>query len=110
MPKAAASKPSTKTRGKGTRAKKDPNAPKKPLSAFMLFSQAMRPKVKEENPDVTFGDTGKILGERWREMDDAEKAKWQKKSEEAKKTYEKVLKDYNVRKWQSIEERVGTRG
>lgn len=26
--------------------------------------------VKEENPDATFGEMGKLLGARWKEMDD----------------------------------------
>jgi hypothetical protein len=37
------------------KAKKDPNAPKRALSAFMLFSQEKRASVKKENPDATFG-------------------------------------------------------
>lgn len=40
---------------KAVKAKKDPNAPKRPLSAYMFFSQDQRPTVKEENPDATFG-------------------------------------------------------
>ncbi|KAJ3301687.1 Non-histone chromosomal protein 6 [Kappamyces sp. JEL0829] len=40
---------------KAARAKKDPNAPKKGLSAFMIFSQENRNKIKEENPEATFG-------------------------------------------------------
>lgn len=35
-------------------APQDPNAPKKPLSAFMAFSQEMRDQVKSENPDMEF--------------------------------------------------------
>ena len=53
MPKAAIKKSSPIK----TKAKKDPNAPKKPLSAFMFFSQENRQKVKDENPDATFGST-----------------------------------------------------
>ena len=33
-----------------------PNAPKRPMTAFMLFSNASRAKVKEENPGITFGE------------------------------------------------------
>ena len=40
---------------KKKRKKKDPNAPKRAKSAFMFFSMAMRPQIKEENPDATFG-------------------------------------------------------
>lgn len=45
--------------GKGKKApakkKKDPNAPKRGTTSFMFFSTEMRSKIKEENPDITFG-------------------------------------------------------
>ena len=34
---------------------KDPNAPKRFMSSYMYFSNEVRALVKEENPDVTFG-------------------------------------------------------
>lgn len=37
------------------KAKKDPNAPKRPLSAYMFYSQSARATVKEENPEASFG-------------------------------------------------------
>ena len=37
------------------KAKKDPNAPKRGLSAFMCFSVEARPKLKKEQPDLAFG-------------------------------------------------------
>ena len=42
----------------------------------MLFSKEMRPKVKEDHPDLTFGGIGKKLGELWRELDPDEKEKY----------------------------------
>ena len=50
---------------KGSRKKKDKNAPKRPKTGFMFFSQDMRSIVKQEKPDATFAETGKLLGERW---------------------------------------------
>ena len=41
---------------KAKRPKKDPNAPKRPMNAYMLFSNAMRAKVKAENPEFKMGD------------------------------------------------------
>jgi len=44
-----------KKKAKG-RAKKDPNAPKRPMNAYMLFANSVRAKVREENPDMGMGD------------------------------------------------------
>merc|ERR1712012_1406556 len=44
---------------------KDPNAPKKPLSAYFLFSQDERLKVKAEFPDYSITEVAKELGRRW---------------------------------------------
>lgn len=41
--------------GRKTKAKKDPAAPKRPLSAYMFFSQDWRERVKAENPEAGFG-------------------------------------------------------
>ena len=38
------------------KAKKDPNAPKRPSSSYLFYVNANRAKVKEENPDMAFGD------------------------------------------------------
>jgi hypothetical protein len=52
---------------------KDPNAPKKGLSAFMIFSSENRSRIKEENPGASFGELGKLLGQKWREMNEEDK-------------------------------------
>jgi len=35
---------------------KDPNKPKRAMSAFFLYSQAERPNVKINHPEASFGD------------------------------------------------------
>ncbi|THH08839.1 hypothetical protein EW145_g2444 [Phellinidium pouzarii] len=55
------------------KSKKDPNAPKRALSAYMFFSQDWRERIKVENPDAGFGEVGKLLGAKWKELDEAEK-------------------------------------
>ena len=44
-----------KKKGK-TKKKKDPNAPKGPMSSFMCFNVEIRPQLKKDNPDASFGD------------------------------------------------------
>ncbi|TKC52740.1 hypothetical protein EI555_004600 [Monodon monoceros] len=48
-----------------TKKSKDPNAPKRPPSAFVLFCSEYRPKIKGEHPDLSIGDAAKKLGEMW---------------------------------------------
>ena len=44
--------------------------PKKPgaLPPFALYLQEERPKMQAEHPDITFGELGRRLGERWRSL------------------------------------------
>ena len=56
-----------------------PPAPKptaKKLSGFMLFSKEMRPNIIAADPNLSFGDVSKCLGELWRGLPDAEKARY----------------------------------
>lgn len=47
----------------------------------MLFSREHRPTVKEENPDMKFGDIAKKLGEMWRALSDKEKEEYKGRKE-----------------------------
>ena len=38
---------------KAKRTKKDPNAPKKPLNAYLLYANSVRAQIREENPDMS---------------------------------------------------------
>merc|ERR1711982_255690 len=73
---------------KKQRKKKDPNAPKRPMSAYFLFMNATRPTVRKENPDASIGDVAKILGKMWREIEPEDKAKYDKDAAAAKKKWE----------------------
>jgi hypothetical protein len=81
-----------------SKAKKDPNAPKKPLSAYMLFAKENREKIKKENSDATFGEIGRKLGEAWRSIDKKNKDKFIKKSEKDKDRYNQEIVDYKSTK------------
>ena len=45
--------------GKATGTKRSP-------SAYTLFSKATRDGVKKKNPDITFGEMSKVLGQKWK--------------------------------------------
>jgi len=45
----------------------------------------MRAKIKEDNPDATFGETSKLIGEKWRALNENEKEEYKKKAAEDKR-------------------------
>ncbi|KAH8652805.1 high mobility group box domain-containing protein, partial [Tricladium varicosporioides] len=83
----------------------DPNAPKRGLSAYMFFANEQRENVREENPGISFGQVGKVLGERWKALNDKQRAPYEAKAAQDKKRYEDEKASYNV----SAEEPVGVR-
>eukprot|EP00695_Tsukubamonas_globosa_P003436 TRINITY_DN631_c0_g1_i4.p2 TRINITY_DN631_c0_g1~~TRINITY_DN631_c0_g1_i4.p2 ORF type:complete len:140 (-),score=64.84 TRINITY_DN631_c0_g1_i4:231-590(-) len=95
MPPKKSTKGETKKRTKAT---KDPNAPKKPLSAYMFFCADKRPEVKEEQPDLKPPQVLKALGEKWREISEEDKKPYEKKAEEDKKRYAEALEEYEAGK------------
>jgi structure-specific recognition protein 1 len=83
--------PAASPAGKKKRAKKDPNAPKKALSAFMYFSNAKREEVKAANPGIAFGDVGKALGERWRALGADERREFDEAADRDKERYARAM-------------------
>ncbi|XP_034460038.1 high mobility group protein B1b [Hippoglossus hippoglossus] len=84
---------------KGTKKKrfKDPNAPKRPPSAFFLFCADFRPKVKIDTPGLTIGDTAKRLGEMWNGSSAEKKQPYEKKAAKLKEKYDKEIIAYRTK-------------
>ncbi|WVR04255.1 non-histone chromosomal protein 6 [Kwoniella sp. DSM 27419] len=82
MPKVT-SKDVKKAGAKDTKrkAKKDPLKPKRALSAYMFFVQDYRERIKAENPEASFGDVGRLLGLKWKEMSAGEKKPYEDKAQ-----------------------------
>jgi hypothetical protein len=57
----------------GKKSKKDPNAPKRAPSAFLVFSSKHRAAVVAETPGIAFTEVGKELGRRWGLLSQVEK-------------------------------------
>lgn len=52
------------------RAKKDPNAPKKALSAYMIWLNETREEIKKDNPGISITELSKKAGLLWKNLDD----------------------------------------
>lgn len=73
---------------------KDPNAPKRNMSAFFLYSRETRSKVKEANPNFGVGEIAKELGRRWAEASPEIKAKYEAQAEAGRSEYEEAKRKY----------------
>lgn len=85
---------STTEKRKTIRKKKDPDAPKRSLSAYMFFANDNRDIVRAENPGILFGQVGKMLGEKWKALTSEEKVPYDTKAETDKKRYEREKAEY----------------
>lgn len=93
------------------RAKKDPSAPKRPMSAFLYFSQDKRRKIKDANPGMRNTEVSRILGDMWKNASEEERtphiereaserakykveiAEWRKEDGERKEAEKKVQQE-----------------
>eukprot|EP00804_Cyclotella_cryptica_P018310 CCRYP_017654-RA/>CCRYP_017654-RA protein AED:0.36 eAED:0.36 QI:0/0/0/0.5/1/1/4/0/416 len=72
---------------KKLRAKKNPLAPKRPMSAFLMYAQKKRKILQSENPDMPNADISRLLGESWRNASLEEKAPYLEREEAERKIY-----------------------
>ncbi|XP_075959265.1 FACT complex subunit SSRP1a [Anarhichas minor] len=73
---------------------RDAGAPKRPMSAYMLWLNAGRERIKSENPGISITEISKKAGEMWRQLGKDDKEEWDIKAGEAKKQYDKAKKEY----------------
>jgi uncharacterized short protein YbdD (DUF466 family) len=78
--------------------KKDPNAPKRPLSAFFIYCADERGGVKAIHPSYSVGEVAKELGERWNKVPADVKSKYEQRAQQDKQRYEKEMDAYRNKK------------
>ncbi|KAI8883270.1 hypothetical protein K501DRAFT_249791 [Backusella circina FSU 941] len=73
-------------------AKPDSNAPLKPPSAYVMFSNDVRQELKDENRSFT--DLAKIIGDRWKNISVEEKERYETNALAAREEYLKKVEEY----------------
>ncbi|CAM0139861.1 unnamed protein product, partial [Umbelopsis sp. WA50703] len=73
-------------------AKADKNAPVKPPSAYVMFSNQVRSELKNYN--MSFTDLAKIVGDRWKSISPDEKEIYERTATKAKEEYLEALAKY----------------
>lgn len=83
---------------KRKRSKKDPDAPKRALSAFFFFSHDKRPEVQQSHPEWKVGQVAQELGRQWKDLSEETKRKYEEMAQRDKGRYEVEMRDYKAGK------------
>ena len=70
---------------------KDPNAPKRPMSAFLMYSNGRRAAVKKEHPEFSNGEISRLLSEMWRAAPEEEREKYIKEEFKLRQEYKVAM-------------------
>jgi hypothetical protein len=72
--------------------KPDENAPERPPSAYVIFSNKMREELKGRN--LSFTEIAKLVGENWQNLAPAEKEPYEQQAFADKERYNNELAEY----------------
>eukprot|EP00483_Globobulimina_turgida_P001916 UN01918 len=73
---------------------KDDNAPKRGMTAFLLFAADIRQETRENNPEAKIGEISKIMGAQWQKLSAAKKKKYTDKANKEMAAYKKKMEKH----------------
>ena len=73
---------------------KDPKAPKRALSAWIIYTNEQRSKFKATNPEKSTTELTTLMSQEWRNMTDEDKKKYTNLAEVDKQRYMKEKEEY----------------
>ena len=73
-------------------------APKRPMSAYLMFSNARRGTVKKEHPELSNGDLSRALSKQWREASPSRKAEYVQREQELRQQYKVDMTEWRKQK------------
>lgn len=74
--------------------KKDPNAPKRNMTPYFLFSISARPDMQKKHPAANFGEIARLLSTAFSTLSEKEANHWKAKAAEDKIRYERQMEEY----------------
>ena len=78
--------------------KKDIDAPKRHIAAYMLYNLERIEKLKQEKPELNWEERAEIIMNEWNNLSDAKKKPYIEKAEADKKKYEAKKKAFDAKK------------
>lgn len=70
----------------------------RPPNAFILYSQAMRSQVRQENPSLSNTEVSRLLGKMWKEVPNDIKLQYKQKAAAMQEEFKREHPDYTYRK------------
>ena len=77
-----------------SKVKRDPEAPKRNLSAYLLYQNAMRETFKANHPELSFGELSKFTSAMYAQLTPEEKAVWLERAEQDKLRFLREMQTY----------------
>ena len=89
----------TDDKSKASKKKKDPNAPKRALTAYNFFMTENQQNIKAKmtGTDIKQTDVIKEVGRQWKELAESKKAKYNKMAEKDKQRFAKEMEAYKAK-------------
>ncbi|TRM68622.1 high mobility group box domain-containing protein, partial [Schizophyllum amplum] len=81
-------------RKKRAKKEKDPNAPKRPATSYILYQNDCRALMKEQNPGLHNTDLLRHISDTWKALPEKEKAAYEAKAAQLKDVYAETVKEY----------------
>jgi len=85
---------SLKATKSGNRLQKDPLRPKKPMTAYLYFTEKTRPGLALANPGHGVSALAPILAEAWKKLTDAQREEFKQMAEKDKARFQAEMKEY----------------
>jgi hypothetical protein len=70
----------------------------RPPNAFILYSQAMRSNVRQDNPSLSNTEVSRLLGKMWKEVPADQKQIYKQRATAAQEIFKREHPDYTYRK------------
>ncbi|EKX52999.1 hypothetical protein GUITHDRAFT_161135 [Guillardia theta CCMP2712] len=76
---------------------KDIQAPKRALSAYMLYANEVRADIVKKNPEMKMTEISKVIGDKWKVLSADGKKKFENEAAKLKSEYEKEKAEYEAK-------------
>lgn len=102
--------PIPRARGQRRGLRRNPEAPKRPMSPYVTFVKEKWKSVRDSLPGAAAKDVMRNLGEQWNVLPEAEKEKWKQLSDEDKARYATEMQSFDGPSTIAVARRSGADG